>query len=254
MKSKLIGLFVMVSMFTGCGFEVVDTGFRGLETRFGEIIGKPLSEGIYWYNPFTTDIVEIDVREQKSEVNAACFTRDTQTVNVQMTLTYYPDPSNIGDLYKQFGRDWADKIVTPVALSSIKDVTGQYIADDLVAKREITREAAFEAIKKTLASRGVFATRLDLTNLDFNDAYETAVEAKVVATQKAAEAKNKTVEVEEEAKQKIIAAEAEAKSMQIRSAALSQNKSLVEYEAVQKWDGKLPTQMFGNSVPFVNIK
>jgi regulator of protease activity HflC (stomatin/prohibitin superfamily) len=61
------------------------------------------------------------------------------------------------------------------------------------------------------------------------------------------------VQVEEEAKQKVIAAQAEAKSMAIRAQALSQNKSLVQYEAVQKWDGKMPQYMMGNTVPFINI-
>ena len=69
----------------------------------------------------------------------------------------------------------------------------------------------------------------------------------------ALKAKNKTVQVQEEAKQKVIAAEAEAKSMAIRAKALSQNKSLVQYEAVQKWDGKMPQYMLGNSVPFINV-
>ena len=66
-------------------------------------------------------------------------------------------------------------------------------------------------------------------------------------------AKNRTVQIQEEAKQKIISAEAEAKSMAIRANALTQNKALVEYEAVQKWDGKLPEYMLGNSVPFINV-
>ena len=48
-------------------------------------------------------------------------------------------------------------------------------------------------------------------------------------------------------------AEAEAKSMAIRAKALSQNKSLVQYEAVQKWDGKMPQYMLGSSVPFINV-
>ena len=60
--------------------------------------------------------------------------------------------------------------------------------------------------------------------------------------------------MQEEARQKIIASEAEAKSMAIRAQALTQNKNLVEYEAVQKWDGKLPQYMMGNSVPFVHLK
>lgn len=45
---------------------------------------------------------------------------------------------------------------------------------------------------------------------------------------------------------------AEAESMKIRSAALSQNANLVQYEAVMHWDGKLPVYMTG-SVPFINI-
>lgn len=76
----------------------------------------------------------------------------------------------------------------------------------------------------------------------------------MVAIQQAEEAKNKTVKIREEADQRMISAKAEAESMKIRSQALSQNKSLVEYEAVQKWDGKLPETMLGNSsVPFLNL-
>ncbi|MDR0715579.1 MAG: hypothetical protein LBF25_02290 [Puniceicoccales bacterium] len=48
-------------------------------------------------------------------------------------------------------------------------------------------------------------------------------------------------------------AEAEAKSMVIRANALSQNKALVDYEAVQKWNGKLPKYMMGNTLHFINL-
>ena len=61
------------------------------------------------------------------------------------------------------------------------------------------------------------------------------------------------LQVEEEAKQKLLSAEAEAKSLSIRANALTRNKALVEYEAVKKWDGKLPEYMMGNSVPFVKL-
>ena len=49
-------------------------------------------------------------------------------------------------------------------------------------------------------------------NLDFDDAYEKAVEAKVVAIQRAAEAKNETVQIEEQAKQTVKTAQAEAEA------------------------------------------
>ena len=49
------------------------------------------------------------------------------------------------------------------------------------------------------------------------------------------------------------AAKAEAESMRIRAQALAQNKNLVEYEAVQKWNGALPTYT-GGAMPFIQVK
>ncbi len=250
----LIVVFMLAGVLTGCGCETIDTGHRGVKTNFGKLVGDPLDEGLYFYNPFTENVVELSVREGKLENKTECFTKDTQKVSVSYALSYYPDPKNIHKMYQQFGHDWDEKVIPQVVLGALKDTTGQWIADDLVSKREQARDSAFEEIKSALASRGVIATRLDLVNLDFDDAYEKAVEAKVVAVQRAAEAKNQTVQIEENAKQKVIAAEAEAKSMQIRSKALEANKGLVEYEAVQKWDGKLPQYMLGGTTPFINLK
>lgn len=254
MLKKISFLLVLAAALNGCGCEIVDTGYRGIETEFGKVQGEPLPEGLHFYNPFTSSIYEFEVREQIVEFETSCFTKDTQNVVVKVAMTYFPDPGKVGEIYKQFGRDWAQKIIIPATLGSIKDTIGQYIADDLVSKREAAKRATEDELRQNLSSRNVTMTRLDFTNLDFDDAYERAVEAKVVAVQKAAEAKNVTVSIEEQAKQKVISAEAEAKSMRIRSQALSENKSLVEYEAVQKWNGTLPQYMMGNSVPFINLK
>lgn len=90
-------------------------------------------------------------------------------------------------------------------------------------------------------------------NIDYSDKFEGAIEDKVIAEQKAQEAVNNTKRIKEEAEQKLISAKAEAEAMEIKSEALSKNKGLTEYEAVQRWDGRLPQYMLGNSVPFVNL-
>jgi prohibitin 2 len=254
-KKWVLVLFpVLAVVMTGCGMEQVDEGYRGIETNWGKVIGDPLPPGLHFYNPVSSSIFEMDVREQKLEAETTAFTRDTQSVVVKFAITYYPDPAKIGHLYSQFGKQWDEKIVLQAVLGSLKDAIGQYIADDLVSKREVAKATAEKEIKSALADRGVTVTRLDFTNLDFDDAYEKAVENKVVAIQRAAESKNKTVQVEEEAKQKVTAAQADAESMRIKSQALSQNKGLVEYEAIQKWNGKLPEIMLGNSVPIINLE
>ncbi len=250
--SAIIGLLFIVF---GCNsFQVVDTGYRGVKLRFGEIQGEPLPEGLYFSNPITDKIKELSVREEQLTLETDCFTRDTQHAKVKFTVTYFPDPAKIHLIFKQFGEDYDAKIIAPMVVGSLKDTIGKYIADDLVGKRDEARVAAFNEIKQALANRNIFVTRLDLTGLDFDPNYKQAVENKVIAIQRASEAKNKTIQIEEESKQVIVSAQAEAESMKIRSSALSQNKSLVEYEAVQKWNGQLPMTMMGNSTPFINLK
>jgi regulator of protease activity HflC (stomatin/prohibitin superfamily) len=242
-----------MTFLAGCGCEQVDTGYIGIETRFGEIQGKPLPPGLHFYNPFTSGIKEKEVREVKFEDKAVSFTRDTQRVDITFALTLYPQADKMDIIWKQFGDEWQKKLVPQAVQNAIKDVVGQYIADDLVGKRDEARTKAELEIQKNLSVNGIIATRLDFVNLDFDDAYEKAVEAKVVAVQKAAEAKNKTVEIEEKARQTVLSAEAEAKAMQIKSNALKENKSLVEFNAVEKWDGKLPQYMMGSTVPFIKL-
>jgi len=252
--------FLMLAVFamslSGCGMEQVDEGYRGVKTRFGKIEGDPLAPGLHFYNPFTADVEEFEVREKKLEAQTQAFTQDTQNVTISYAVTYYPDPLAVNMLYSQFGKhNWDEKIVPQAVLGSIKDVVGQYTADTLVSKREIATRNAEAEIKRTLADRKVIVTKLDITNLDFDDQYEAAVEEKVTAVQRANAEKNKTVQIQEQANQTVAAAKAEAESMRIRSAALSQNKSLVQYEAVQKWNGVLPQIILGGqSMPILDLK
>lgn len=248
-------LCVVALLCSACGFQTVGVGKRGIETRFGEIQGSPLAEGMHFYNPFTSSITVLDVREQKHDGSTKPFTRDTQTATIHYTVVYAPNAAKIDLLYKTLGSDWAAKIVVPTVENAIQNVIGTVAADDLMGKREQVRLQAYDQIKTVLEPRDVTVTQLMFTNIDFEDAYEKAVEAKVVAVQKAAEARNHTVEVQEKANQQVIAAKAEAQSMAIRSQALSANQNLVQYEAVQKWDGKLPMYMMGGaSVPFLHLE
>ena len=249
-------LSIFASFLTACGFEVVDTGRRGIYVNLGQVQGEPLPEGLHFYNPFTSDIKEFNVREEKWTETTSVFTKDTQQVQISFTVTYYADPKAVTKIYKEVGGEYelTEKIIKPVVLGSLKDAIGQVIADELVGKREIVTKSALAEVKENLAARSVIVTDIQFTNLDFDDQYEKAVEAKVVAVQKAAEEKNKTVQVEEQARQTVATAKADAEAMKIKTAALQQSKSLVELEAVKKWDGVLPQYILGGgAVPFIDF-
>ena len=252
---KLFVLLLVAPMLTACGIEQVDEGYRGIKQNWGKVVGEPLEPGLYFYNPVSETIFEMKVREQKGTGSTQSFTKDTQNVSIQYAVTYFAEPKKIGELYKQFGRDWMGTLLSPAVLAIMKDQVGQYEADDLIAKREAVQLKVEETLRNEMDAHGIKVKNLFMTNLDFNDAYEAAVEAKVVAIQQALEAKNKTVRVKEEAKQQIETAKAVAESMRIRAKALTQNKALVEYEAVQRWDGKLPQYMIGGgATPFIDLR
>lgn len=227
---------------TACGFEVVDTVYRGIETRFGAVQGEPLLERLHFYNPFTSSIKEYSVQQEKWSSTTPIFTKDTQRVDVEFAVVYFADPKSVHILYRDVGKLdlLEEKIIKPLVLGSIKDAIGSVIADELVMQREAVTKTAFQEVRDNLKDKNVIVTDLQFTNLDFDDAYEKAVEEKVVAIQSAQKAKNETVRIEEEAKRTVKTAQAEAEAIRIKSQALSQNKGLVEFEIARKWDGKLP--------------
>lgn len=248
-----MALAIVTTLVSCSGVTQVDTGYRGVKTSFGKVTEGPLTEGIYFYNPFVYDVVQLDTRVQIMNGTTMSYTKDVQQTNLTYVLNYSLRPDAVVNTYQTVGQDWATKVVTPVVEANIKEVLGQFEAVDLITNREKAKLAVVQQIKGELDARGVTTINFELSNIDFADEFEQAVEAKVTAIQRAAEAKNKTVQVQEEADQKIISAKAEAESMQIRSQALAQNRGLVEYEAVQKWNGVLPVYMMGDAVPFINM-
>lgn len=251
MKKLLI--IPAIFLLSSCGFEIVDTGNRGIEVNLGEVIGEPLTEGMHFYNPFTSDIIEMSVRTSTWNTDSVAYTKDVQIAKMAYSVNYNLDPSAVLNIYKTIGTDWQSKLVAQAVPAVMKNVIGKWEAVELVANRNKATAEIERNLIETLGKQGVIVTRFEITNIDYDDAFEKAVEAKVVAIQKASEAENKTRQVQEEAKQQLITAEAFAKGMKIKSEALAQNKSLVDYEAVQKWDGKLPQYMFGDATPMLNL-
>jgi prohibitin 2 len=245
---------IVVLSFAGCGIKVVDTGQRGIKTRFGEVVSESLPEGLYFFNPITSNIVEMDTRVQRFDGETDTYTRDVQQAVIKYTLNYRLQQNAAHLVYRDIGREWENRLIPQVVLGTLKEVVGKWDAVDLIANRDKAANTAYESIRGHLADRNVEVSRFEITDIAYTREFENSVEQKVIAQQKAIEEQNRTKQIEEQARQKVLSAEAEAKSIQIRAQALEQNAKLVEWEAVQKWNGVLPQYMLsGGAVPFINL-
>ncbi len=250
----IIAVLLVAVGISFSGITVIDTGFRGIKTRFGKVVGEPLVEGIYFYNPITTDIKTIDTRVQRSQLKMSAYTKDVQQADLVITINSSVDENNAHILYQEIGMDYKTKVLTPQILKAVKDTIGKWEADLLVSNREKASDEILKSLKESMAPAHIQVQGVVIEDINYSTQFERAIEEKQIATQDAIKAKNKTKQVEEEANQKILSAKAEAESMRIRSQALSQNQNLVAYEAVQKWDGKLPVNIYGSApLPFINI-
>lgn len=249
MVTVLLILFIII-----CNpIAIVGVGERGVKVTLGQVSPQSYTEGIHLVTPFISKIKNIDVKTQKSYIETDLYTKDIQQAKISYVINYNLQPQNAHKMYREVGTGYVDNILMPVVEGTIKDVIGKWNAQDLVANRETATVDILKKLQKQLEPRYINVTGFQITDINYSGGFERAIESKVTAEQEALKAKNRTVQIQEEAKQKIISAEAEAKSMAIRANALTQNKALVEYEAVQKWDGHLPQYMMGNTVPFLNM-
>ena len=259
MDKKFFGMPILILCLLVCflvmcnPFVMVGPGERGIKIRLGEVEPECYGEGLHFIFPFIQKFRTMNVKTQKNALTTAVYTKDIQKAKITYVINYNVQPDKVNKLFQEVGMEYQSTILIPVVEGTIKDIIGKWNAQDLIANREKATGDILFKLQTSLKDNYINVTDFQMTEINYSEVFERAIESKVTAEQEALKAKNKTVQIQEEAKQKVIAAEAEARSVAIRAQALSQNKSLVQYEAVQKWDGKMPQYMMGNSVPFINV-
>ena len=263
-----------------CSVYTVKSTERGILSTFGKMSESVIDPGLHMKIPFVQTIKKVNVQQKKEDGKESSYTKDVQTTGVEYTVNYDLVKENVSILMKEIGNDYHNKLVVPAVRTAMKDAFGDFAATEIVENRDKVRAQIETALRTTLNSRYFINIQFTLSNVDFDDDAKQLIDlsdslseqeasqstAKIhqlrheekmklaAAEQQALKAKNVTIQIEEKAKQTRISAEADAEAIRIKAKALESNPKLVEYEAVQKWDGKMPTYMMGNSMPLINLK
>ena len=209
-----------------------------------------------------------DTKVQNVDILASAYSSDAQTMEITMTLQYQIMPDKVVDIATQYGSlEVLQSRIQSIAVEKTKAVLSSYKAMDIIAQRAQISPAVELAIKDAIGNDYfVKVNTVVLTNIDFSDAFEAAVEDKMIAEQaklKAdyenekkvalaeaeAQAKLKEAEAEIEiAKAKAealkIAAEAEAEANRIITESITQE--LLNKIIAESWNGELPNTVVGD--------
>lgn len=256
--SKIVGLvLIFLVVFTGMfsSMQSIGAGEIGIHTRFGSVVGE-MTPGLHFITPFTDSVSIFDVQTQKEQVDAAAASSDLQDVHTTIAVNYNLDTTKVSDLYSRIGVNYQTKVIDPAIQETVKSVTANYTAEELITKRSQVTADVEKLLGDKLSPSDINVSTVNIVNFNFSDQFNQAVESKVTAEQNALAAKNKLDQVNFEAQQTVASAKAQAEAIQIQAQAIQQQggANYVQLQAVNKWDGHLPTQMIpGATLPFINL-
>ena len=252
----LATLFLLITILSS--FQSVPTGFVGIKTRFGKVSDDVIQEGWNVKVPYIEKIVLMDCRTQKSEVDCSTASKDLQEISLNVAINFNVNKTTAHKLYREVGINYESIIINPAILESVKSVTAQFTAEELITKRAEVSNNMESTLKEKIESRGFNVVDFNITDLDFSVAYNQAIEKKQVAEQEAKQAEYELQKSKIENERKIAEAEANAKVMEVQDSttterALKLKELEIQKAAIEKWNGALPSTMAGDTVPFINL-
>lgn len=251
-------------------FTIVPTGYTGVKISFGQVQETPVRSGaITFHMPFVESVQQINNKQQDVHITSQIWGEALDKTPVyasDVTITCQILPEKSAWLYANVS-DKNDLVSDALVASAIKSAMVELSTDDVTNRTKIeplAQEKLTSALTQKYGDGVIYINKVTINDMNFEDAYNDAIQQKSIAQQNATkqEIENKTAiakaeadkqvaitNAEAEAEKTAIAAEAQAKANQILTDSITEN--LIEYQKIEKWDGKLPTVTNGNA--FVSI-
>ena len=189
-------------------FHTVDSGQVAVVKQLGKVSEDERTAGTHFDLWVTNNYMKYDATVQTVDLVFSAYSADAQTMDVMATLQYQIIPDKASDIATQYGvLSTLQNRITSIATEKAKSELSKDKAMDIIANRSQMSPRVEEVIKNAIGeSYHVNVIAVVLTDITFTDAFEVAVEQKMIAEQ----AKLKA-EYENQTKVAQAAAEAEAK-------------------------------------------
>lgn len=259
LKTMLYTVFAVLAVLIIAtnSFSTVQYGHVGLYKTFGKLTDQVLNPGVHFKIPFVQSIIQVNTQVTKAESDTSASSKDLQPVSTHVAVNYSINKASAYNLMNNIGGSYDTIIISPAIQEIVKEVTAKYAAEDLIAKRDVVSGEIKDLLTKRLAKYDLVVNDINIVNFKFSDAFNQSIEAKQVAQQQALKAENDLKRVQIEAQQKVAQAQADAEALKLKKQEVTPDliglKQIeIQEEAIQKWDGRLPTVTSG-ATPFIDL-
>lgn len=252
----------------------VPAGYRGVKVNlYGSDKGvseQSLGVGKYYLGWNEEMYVFPTFLQNRAWTKSQTITMQTSeglTISTDAGITYQIEPDNIVKVFTKY-RLGIDEITDTFLHNMVRDamneVASRMTVDQIYGlKKEEFIHAVNAIVIREAATNGINVHKIYLVgSFVLPSSVMNSINTKIEASQNAvkveneiatsrAEAQKTIVDAQAAAQRIIINAESQAKANKILADSLTQE--FVSYQAILKWDGRLPTTSAGGALPFINI-
>lgn len=261
--SVLVGIAAINLIFSM--WVVVAPGHVGVIHTFGKVDPVPLENGLHFVAPWR-DVTQMSTQIAKYEGKYDAASVDIQAVHAVIVANVALKAACAPDVYRTIGVNYLSVIIDPAASETFKAITALHAASEILAQRPKIKGDMQDLLGKWLTKYCLQVHEVSIKDIRFDPDFMKAVEAKQVAQQVAQQKKNEVEQAKADAEKQVATAKGEgdakraeaqglADALRIKGeaeanynqkVAASLSPTLIQQQWITRWDGNLPTYMFGN--------
>lgn len=219
------------------------------------------------------EYIKYDTKIRQINSQTMAYSQDAQTMDIALTIQYRVQADKVETINEEFGTlPMLESRVSSVFTEKTKAVMSSMQAMKIIEERDSLPSRIVSSMTELADKYYIEVVNVLIENIDFSDAFEQAVENKMISEQQQLQAEYEAKKVETEAKGKLevakleaqaelekalkeaeateVRAEAEANALQIVQDAWDSidptvREVILQEMAIDKWNGEMPNTMVG---------
>ena len=212
--ASLLGAGVLLMFLIPGSFHTVEAGTVAVVKQMG-VIADIEGPGTYFDFWLVRNYETYDAKVQQVEINMDAYTSDAQSMDISMVVQFQIRQDKVEDIALNYGGLSAlTNRIQSVAIERTKATLSQYQAEKLIEERNNISPTVEKEISTAIGDKYyVTFNSAVLTDITFSDAFESAVESKMMAQQEKLQAHYENEKKKEQAETALFVAEQEAKAL-----------------------------------------
>ncbi len=243
----VIGGFLLLLVFAK-PFIIITEGERGILSTNGKYEEQALLPGLHFFIPLIQKVYLVDTKVRiinyADKIDRASTTGDGIVlkpaitvldkrglpVSIELTVQYRLNPQLAAQTISNWGFSWEDKIIDPVARDIVRNVVGQYEAENLPIMRNAIAQKIEAGIRNTVEGQKNAPAQLEsiqLREIGLPQKVKDQIERVQVAKQEVERAQQDVERAKQEALKKETEAQGTANAITIQAEAQAKANRLI---------------------------